>query len=105
MIQIVPRYKVLVCYDIKPRDDNEYLQFVLNDFVPKLQGMGLYMWRVYHTAYGNYPIRQLEFLAEELDTVRNAMQSAEWQDLEAKLRHYVTNLYTKVFAFRDGFQF
>lgn len=103
--QIIPRYKLLVTYDIKPREDNSYFQFVLNVFVPRLQGMGLFMWRAYHTAYGNYPLRQLEFLAEDIDTVRKAMESEEFRSLVEKLHGYVDNYNTKIVAFRDGFQF
>lgn len=105
MTQIVPRYKLLMTYDINPNAENSYLQFVLNVFVPRLQQMGLYMWRAYHTAYGEYPLRQLEFLSEDLDTVRKAMSSEEWSELNDKLLTYVTNYATKLVEFREGFQF
>jgi hypothetical protein len=102
---ITPRYKLLVTYDIKPNEDSPYFQFVLNIFVPRLQQMGLYMWRAYHTAYGDYPVRQLEFLAEDLDTVHKAIDSDEYTELTERLNDYVVNYATKLVAFRDGFQF
>jgi hypothetical protein len=105
MITVVPRYKVLVCYDIKPRDDNDYFQFVLNEYIPRLQGMGLYMYRVYHTNYGDYPLRQLDFIAENLEVVRTVMNSADWDELTDKLTEFVDNYSAKIYPFREGFQF
>lgn len=105
MTPIIPRFKLLITYDIKPREDNAYYQFVLNVFVPRLQQLGLYMWRAYHTAYGEYPQRQLEFLAEDIDTVHKAMESEEFLTLIDRLNTYIVNYSAKIVAFRDGFQF
>lgn len=73
-------------------------------FVPSMQALKLYMFRVYHTAYGEHPIRQLEFLAEDLDTVRDALRSSTWQRLEEKLKGFVSDYSRKLITFRDGFQ-
>lgn len=104
MIRIIPRFKLLVQYNINPESHDEYYEFVTQEYVPGLQALGLYMYRVYHTAYGEHPIRQLEFLAEDLDTVRKAMHSATWQRLEDKLLGFISDYSRKVIAFREGFQ-
>ncbi|MEP7285585.1 MAG: hypothetical protein ABI947_07445 [Chloroflexota bacterium] len=102
--RIVPRIKLLIRYDI--RDANEaYYQFVLSELQPAMQGMGLHMLQVYHTAYGHYPMRQLEFVAEDIETVAGAMHSTEWQDIENKFKQFTFNYSTKVVRFRNGFQF
>jgi hypothetical protein len=105
MTPIIPRYKLLMTYDIKPREDNAYYQFVINVFVPRLQQLGLYMWRAYHTAYGEYPQRQLEFLAEDIETIYTAMESEEFLTMVDRLNTYIDHYATKIVAFRDGFQF
>lgn len=104
MLRIIPRYKLMIQYNIKRETHEAYYQFVTEELVPGLQGMGLYMFRIYHTAYGEHPVRQLEFLAEDLDTVRQAFASDAWKRLEDKLSTYVTEYSRKLVHFRDGFQ-
>ena len=61
---ITPGYKLLLTYDIRPDQVEKYYHYVLKEFVPELETMGLYLFRVWHIAWGNYPVRQLEFVAE-----------------------------------------
>jgi len=103
-IRIIPRYKLLLRYNINPETHDAYYAFITQEFVPSLQALGLYMFRVYHTAYGEHPIRQLEFLAEDLDAVRMALKSSTWQRLEEKLKTFVSDYSRKLINFRDGFQ-
>ena len=46
--------------------------------MPELENMGLYMFKIWHIAYGDYPIRQLEFVTEDLDTIREVFASDRW---------------------------
>lgn len=105
MTRIVPRYKLIMQYNINPETSDEYYQFVVQELVPGMQSLGLYMFRVYHTAYGAYPIRQIEFLAETIEAVRNAFESVAWQRMEGKLLEFVSDYSRKTVEFRDGFQF
>ncbi len=102
---IVPRYKLLMRYDIKPATHEAYYQFVVGEFVPAMQSLGLYMLQVYHTAYGDYPVRQLEFVAEDIDTIRTALKSDTYKRLEKKFQDYTSNYSQKIVRFRDAFQF
>ena len=103
-VRITPRYKMLLTYNILPDTHDAYFQFVTSELVPRLQGMGLHMYRVYSTEYGDYPMRQVEFLAESLDIVRHALRDPAWQRLERKLNTFVTDYKRRVVAFRQGFQ-
>ncbi len=102
--RIIPRYKLLLRYNINPETHDNYYEFVTQEFVPSMQALGLYMFRVYHTAYGEQPIRQVEFLAEDLDTVRLALKSSTWQRLEERLKGFISDYSRKLISFRDGFQ-
>jgi hypothetical protein len=102
---IIPKYKLMLTYDVSPDEEEAYYRFTLGEFVPSLQGMGLYLLRAWHTAYGDYPVRQSEFVAEELETIRRALNSDEFTDLEEQLLGYVTNYKRKVVRFSDRFQF
>jgi hypothetical protein len=102
---IVPRYKMIMSYDVLPSNHDNYYQFVLGELVPAMQEMGIYMTEVWHTAYGNYPIRMTGFVAEDYETIQSMLDSERWQDLEDRLRAYVRNYSRKVVEYRQGFQF
>ncbi len=102
---IIPRYKLMLFYDPVPTYADSYYQFVMNEMVPTAQHMGLYMFRVFHTAWGaDQPLRQAEFVAEDLDTIRAVLDSEQWQALETKMAQFCTNYHRKVVKFKPGFQ-
>ncbi|MBZ0284568.1 MAG: hypothetical protein K8L97_27765 [Anaerolineae bacterium] len=104
-IRIIPRYRLLMRYDIKLDQYEPYYQFVMNEFVPALHNMGLYMIAVWHTAYGDYPLRQVEFVADSLDTIREIFQSDHWEELEEQLKSYTVRYERKLVRYKDSFQF
>ena len=56
--------KLLLVYNIKARREAEYYRYVMGEFLPTLQNMGLYMTEGWHTAYGDYPVRLIAFQAD-----------------------------------------
>jgi hypothetical protein len=102
---IIPRYKLLMRYDINPATHDAYYQFVIGEYVPTMQSLGLYMLQVYHTAYGSYPVRQLEFVAEDMNTIRDALDSDTYKRLQTTFLTYTNNYSQKIVRFRDAFQF
>ncbi len=102
---IIPRYKVIVSYDLQPTSQEDYFQFVMGELVPTLQEMGLYMTEAWHTAYGDYPLRMATFVAEDFDTIRDMLQSERWHDLESRFQTFIRNYSFKVVRYRRGFQF
>lgn len=104
-IRIIPHYRLVIQYDIRLETYDAYYQFVTNEFVPALHTMGLYMTAVWHTAYGDYPLRQIEFVTDDLKSARATFQSSRWQTLEARLLEFTTNYERKLLPYRDTFQF
>jgi hypothetical protein len=102
---IIPNYKLLLTYDIRPESLDKYYYYVLREFVPELENMGLYMFRVWHVAYGDYPVRQMEFVTEDLETAQEVFQSERWCVLEDRLKSYTMRYGRKLVKFRVGFQF
>jgi hypothetical protein len=95
---------LLLRFDVSSAVQEDYYQFVIKELVPGMQRLGLYMFRAYHTAYGPPPLRQLEFLAEDIDTVRKALGSEDWGSLEGKLKEFVSDYSRKLIMYRDRFQ-
>jgi hypothetical protein len=103
--RIIPRYKLILFYDPVDSELEVYYHFVMTEMVPAVHEMGLYIFRVFHTLWGDYPLRQTEFVAENLETIDAVLNSERWQELEAKLLGYATNYRRKIVRFRPGFQF
>ncbi len=98
------RQKMLLSYNILPQFQQEYMDFMMNTFVPTLQRLGLENQGVWHTAYGNYPMRLLVFVAEQQD-MQAALASDEWRQLEARLKTFITDYTCRIVPFQPGFQF
>lgn len=102
--RIVPQYKIMISYDINAPHQDEYYRYVMGEFVPKVQEMGIYMIQAWHTAYGPYPLRLIEFVSEDYDTLLDAVDSEEFHRLEEDLMEYVTNYSRRIVSFKHGFQ-
>ena len=92
-------------YDIVTQSQQTYYEFILREFIPKAQEMGLAISEAWHTAYGDYPARMTGFVAPDRETLDKIMHSDEWADLRERLDPFVTNLRLKIVPFRDSFQF
>lgn len=98
--------KFILTYDILPDVQETYFQFVLGELVPALQAQGLHMSGAWHTAYGDYPMRLVEFIADDRATVEAVLDSPAWEQMEERLREFVINYSRKIVRLReDHFQF
>lgn len=98
--------KFILTYDILPDVQETYFQFVLGELVPALQAQGLHMSGAWHTAYGDYPMRLVEFIADDRATVEAVLDSPAWEQMEERLREFVVNYSRKIVRLReDHFQF
>ncbi len=105
---IVPRYKLMLFYDLATMESEAYYQFVMTEMIPVAHEMGLYIFRAFHTIpgpdAGQQPMRQVEYVAENLEAIETLLNSDKWHELESKLEQFVTNYSRKVVRFRQGFQ-
>jgi len=98
--------KLLLTYDIRADIQDRYFQFMLGEMVPTLQAQGLVMNGAWHTAYGEYPMRLVEFIAEDRNELEAILASEVWEKLEGRLRLYVQNYTRRVVPLRENnFQF
>jgi len=95
---------MLLSYNILPQYQQEYMEFMVSTFVPALQRIGLENMGVWHTAYGNYPMRLLVFVAEE-KMMQDALADESWREMETRLRNFVTDYTCRIVPFSPGFQF
>jgi hypothetical protein len=98
-------YKLLVTYNIKPNREAEYYRYVLGEFLPRLQNIGMLMTEGWHTAYGNYPVRLLVFRTNDDIDIEEAMASEEWIDGKNTLLKLVADYEERLVPAKNSFQF
>ena len=96
--------KLLIAYDVRVGRENAYRRFVLEEFLPQAQALGLMPSDAWHTAYGDYPSRLLGFVAEDLATVLTARETPKWRELIEKLESHTGKLSQRVVRLHGGFQ-
>jgi hypothetical protein len=97
--------KVIMTWDIAAERDQEYFEFVVGEFVPGVQRLGLRPTEAWATIYGPYPQIQVGLLANDLPQARRILASADWSLLQDRLFGYVKNYSYKIVPARAGFQF
>jgi hypothetical protein len=97
--------KVLMTWDIAGERDQEYFEFIIGEFIPGVQRLGLQPAEAWATLYGSYPQIQVGLLANDESQARQVLDSGDWSVLQDKLFRYVQNFSYKVVLAKPGFQF
>ncbi len=97
--------KVLMTWDIAGERDNEYFEFIIGEFIPGVQRLGLQPAEAWATVYGSYPQIQVGLLAPDAMQARQILGSNDWSLLQDRLFNYVKNFSYKVVTAKTGFQF
>jgi hypothetical protein len=95
----------MVTFDIKEHRVEEYYQYIMGEFLPRAQSLGLMLTDVYQTAYGEYPARMITFVAKDEETMNTALESDVWDSIETKLDEYVFNYEKRIVQLKKNFQF
>ena len=97
--------KLMMTWDIAPEHEQDYYEFVIGEFIPGVQRLGLQPVEAWVTMYGNYPQIQVGILGEDLQGVQQVLHTDGWSQLQDKLFALVKNYSFKVVPARNGFQF
>lgn len=96
--------KLLMKWNIRSGLEDEYFEFVMQEFAPGLMELGIQPTDAWYTAYGNHPQILTGGVAEDLPTLREALASQEWRELKLELLSYVTDYSQKTIRASGGFQ-
>jgi hypothetical protein len=96
--------KLLMTWDIMPGREQDYFEFVVSEFLPGMQNLGLEPSDAWFTKFGNAPQIMVAAQMESLAAIKNLMQSDDWQSLANRLLDYVINFQSKIVEARPGFQ-
>jgi len=97
--------KLLLTFDPLPERREEYFNYMLGEFVPALESLGLTMAEAWHTAYGDYPLRLTGFVAPDAPTMKRVLVSDAFVELEARLQDFVENYRRRVVPASKRFRF
>jgi len=96
--------KLLMTWDILPGREQEYFEFVVRDFIPGMQRMGMEPSDAWFTMYGEQPQIMAALQIASINALQRILDSSDWQDMVQRLLDYVENFNFKVVQARAGFQ-
>lgn len=96
--------KLLMTWDMVPGREQEYFEFLVREFVPGLQRLGVKPTEAWYTTYGTGPQMLAGFVADNQEAMQEALDTTDWAELQDQLFEFVTNFSAKVVKATGGFQ-
>lgn len=96
--------KLLMSWDILPGREQEYFEFVVREWIPGIQRLGLEPTDAWFTMYGNHPQIIAGAQIGNQQALEKLLDSTEWLALTERLNNFVTDFSYKVVPARGGFQ-
>ncbi len=104
MAEINMRVKILMQWDIDDSKESDYYDFIVNEFIPRLQRLGLTDIQFWYTTFGKCEQIQASGVANDLEQANVILESDEWDDLNFQLVEMVENYSQKLIKATGGFQ-
>jgi len=96
--------KLLMTWDIRQGREQDYFEFVVREFIPGIQKLGLETSDAWFTMYGEQPQIMVGAVAAEQEELENVLRSSEWERISDRLLDYVENFHYKIVLAKRGFQ-
>ena len=98
--------KLIMQWDIREGMDQEYFEFVVREWVPVTSRIGLQATGAWFTVYSREESPQImaEAVTDDSETMRAALKSEDWKQLQLKLQQFVYNYSQKIVRMSNGFQ-
>lgn len=96
--------KLLMTWDILPGREQEYFEFVVRDWIPGIQRLGLEPSDAWFTMYGDQPQIMASAQTSSMAALQRILNTSEWNDLTRQLLDYVEDFKYKIVQARSGFQ-
>lgn len=96
--------KIVMRWDIRPEREAEYSDFVANEFIPRINKLGLVEIQAWYTVYGDCEQIYVSGVTQTMEQMTYLLQSDEWDELRSSLDDFVENFDLKVVPATAGFQ-
>jgi len=92
-------------WNVRPEtDDSEYYEFLVHEFIPGMNKLGIAEIQVWATAYGECEQKMVSGITQSIEEMKNALRSETWVQLTGKLEAFVDTFSQKVIPATGGFQ-
>ena len=99
------QHKLIMTWDIIQGQEQEYFEFLVHVFVPRMGQLGFELTDAWVTIYGDCPqVMVTALLPDELEAERRMSQN-DWHVLMDQLQGFVENLEMKLVPAQNRFQF
>lgn len=96
--------KLLMRWDIQPEYEAEYSDFVANEFIPRINKLGIGEIQAWYTVYGDCEQILVSGVTQTTEQMNYILSSDEWDRLREKLDDLVNNFNIKIIPAGSGFQ-
>jgi hypothetical protein len=96
--------KLIMRWNVRPETESEYFEFLVHEFIPGMNRLGITDFQVWYTAYGECEQKLASGTAPSREHMNGALQNDEWAKLHSKLQNYVDSFSQKVIPATRGFQ-
>ncbi len=96
--------KLIMRWDVRPESESEYFEFLVHEFIPGMNKLGISEFQVWYTAYGECEQKLASGIAPTREHMNSALNNEGWEQLHDKLQNYVENFSQKVILATRGFQ-
>lgn len=96
--------KLLLSWNVNPETESEYFEFLVHEFIPGLNTLGVTEIQVWYTAFGDCEQKVASGMTPDMNTMDRVLNSENWLKLHDKLVDYVTDYSQKVIEGTRGFQ-
>ena len=96
--------KLLMRWNVRPETESEYFEFLVHEFIPGMNRLGITDFQVWYTAFGECEQKLASGVAPSSEHMQFALKSDDWAGLLDKLKGYVQDFSQKVVPATRGFQ-
>jgi hypothetical protein len=96
--------KLIMRWNVRPETESEYFEFLVHEFIPGMNKLGISDFQVWYTAYGDCEQKLASGTAPSKEHMNFVLQNEQWETLHGKLQSFVDNFSQKVIPATRGFQ-
>lgn len=94
--------KLILRWDIRPETESEYFEFMVSEFIPGSNRLGLTDIQAWYTLYGDCEQILFTGITPNEEDMNRILGSETWDNLQIRLTDLVNNFSKKVIANATG---
>ncbi|MCA9958319.1 MAG: hypothetical protein R3E31_01300 [Chloroflexota bacterium] len=96
--------KIIMRWDVRKETESEYFEFLVHEFIPGLNRLGIGDIQVWYTAYGDCEQKLASGVTQSTEQMRQILDSSDWLKLTEQLQRFVNDYSQKMIPATRGFQ-